>query len=53
MRSGDDMSAMAAEIARPATFTALGLELLDERGALGTWTEACRRVLGVCRESGR
>jgi len=47
------MSAMAAEIARPGTFTALGLELLDERGALGTCIEACQRVLDACRESGR
>lgn len=51
--SGFDMGAMAQEIARPGTFTGIGLDLLRERGALEAWSDACEGVLGACRKRER
>ena len=48
-----DMGAMAEEIARPGTFTGMGMDLLQERGALDAWDDACQRVLDACRERER
>lgn len=51
--SGFDMGAMAEAIARPGTFTGIGLDLLRERGALQAWSDACQGVLGACRKRER
>lgn len=53
LADGRNMGAMAAEIARPGTFSALGMQLLHDRGALDAWADACRSVLGECRRRGR
>lgn len=53
LRGGFDMGAMAEEIARPGTFTGIGMDLLRERGALDAWDDACQRVLDACRERER
>lgn len=49
----DDMGEMAAEIARPGTFTAVGPDLLRERGMLQAWSDACQRVFDACRQRER
>lgn len=51
--SGLDMGAMAEAIARPGTFTGIGLDLLGERGALDAWSDACQGVLDACRKRER
>lgn len=53
LESGFDMGAMAEEIARPGTFTGLGMEVLRDRGALDAWDDACQCVLDACRERER
>jgi len=53
MESGRDMGAMTAEIARPGTFTGIGLNLLRERGALEAWSDACQSVLDAWQERER
>ena len=53
LEGGGDMGAMAAEIAREGTFSAIGMSLLSERGALDAWSDACQSVLIACRERGR
>lgn len=40
-----DLHQLADNIANPGTFTRLGQDLLDERGALTAWTDACDRLL--------
>ena len=53
LASDRDMAALAAEIARPGTFSALGLDRLHELGALDAWGDACQSVLQACRARGR
>jgi len=53
LQVGFDMGVMAEEIARPGTFTGIGMDLLRERGALDAWDDACQRVLDACRERER
>lgn len=48
-----DMGEMAAEIARPGTFTAVGPDLLRERGMSQAWSDACQRVFDACRQRER
>jgi pyrroline-5-carboxylate reductase len=50
LASGRDMGSMAAEIARPGTFSAIGMDLLRERRALDAWGDACQSVLTACLE---
>jgi len=53
LESGRDMGAMAADIARPGSFTGIGMDLLLERRALDAWSDACQSVLAACRERER
>jgi len=53
LEGGRDMGAMAAEIARPGTFTGIGLDLLRERGALEAWSDACQSVLDAWQKPER
>ena len=53
LSGGSDMGAMAEEIARPGTYTGIGMDLLRERGALDAWSDACQRVFDACRERER
>ena len=53
LEDGGDLGSMASEIAREGTFTAVGLSLLNERGALDAWNDACQSVLVACREGAR
>lgn len=49
----DDLGAMAADIARPGTFTAVGLDVLRERATPEACRDACQSVFDACRERGR
>lgn len=48
----DDMGAAARAIARPGSYTALGLEALERRAGLGAWRGACDAVLEATRRAG-
>lgn len=49
----DDMGSLAGEIARPGTFTAIGLDLLRERRMPEACRDACQMVFDACRERQR
>lgn len=50
---GGDMERLAQAIARPGTFTRIGMDRLHEREAMRAWCEACQSVLDATRERGR
>jgi pyrroline-5-carboxylate reductase len=50
---GTDMEALAEDIARPETFTRVGMEGLRESDALRAWSDACQYVLDAKQERGR
>jgi pyrroline-5-carboxylate reductase len=50
---GTDMGALAEEIARPDTFTRVGMDRLRETDALQAWSDASQVVLDAKRERGR
>ena len=50
---GTDMGALAEEIARPDTFTRVGMDRLRESDALHAWRDACQFVLDAKHARGR
>lgn len=50
---GTDMEALAEEIARPDTFTRVGMDRLRESEALQAWSDACQYVLDAKHARGR
>jgi pyrroline-5-carboxylate reductase len=50
---GTDMEELAEDIARPETFTRVGMDRLRDSDALRAWTDACQYVLDAHHERGR